>query len=74
MTSAIERCLENVAKCLDANIPITKKMLRMQLSTRMNDMVDEKYLDYSDDEEMQEELELHKRCNNGVKNGLYKPK
>jgi hypothetical protein len=74
MTSAIGRCLENVAKCLDANIPIQKKMLRMQLSTRLNDMVDEKYLDYDDEEEKQEELELHKSCNNGVKNGLYKPK
>lgn len=74
MTEAIGRCLENVVKCLDSNIPISKKMLRMQLSTRLSDMVDEKYLDFDDDEEKQEEFELHKKCNNGVKNGLYKPK
>jgi hypothetical protein len=74
MDDAINRCLENVAKCLDENIPLSKKMLRMQLSTRLNDIVDEKYLDYSDDEEKQEELEIHKKCNNGIKNGLYKPK
>jgi uncharacterized protein YneF (UPF0154 family) len=74
MTEAIGRCLEHVAKCLDENIPIQKKMLRMQLSTRLNDMVEEKYLDFDDEEEKQEEFELHKKCNNGVKNGLYKPK
>jgi hypothetical protein len=74
MEDAVSRCLENVAKCLDVNIPLQKKMMRIQLSTRLNDLIEEKYLDYSDDEERQEEQELHKRCKDNVKHGLYKPK
>jgi hypothetical protein len=74
MDDAIVRCLENVAKCLNENIPPQKKMMRIQLSTRLNDLVEEKYLEYSDDEEKQEEMELHKKCKLNVKNGLYKPK
>jgi hypothetical protein len=74
MTDAIVRCLENVAKCLDEKIPLQRKLMRLQLSTRFNDLIEEKYLDFSDDEEKQEELELHKKCKDNVKHGLYKPK